>query len=107
MSTSIANAYFIAYRYYDLNHGFVRIMGGHAHIEVMEGLTISDITVIIVLVLVLFASGIYLLRMLKRRCIEYMQREIQRELDLAAATASAPTAQRQNYGDCAQNIKIV
>lgn len=64
-------------------------MGGHAHDGIMDGFSISDIIVITVFLVLLFLTGIYLLRQLRRQCIRYIQNEIQREVEAAAAAQQA------------------
>lgn len=58
-------------------------MSGHAHIEVEDGLSLADFVVLAVLVLLLFTGALYILRQLKKWCIKYIQREIQREVEAA------------------------
>ena len=62
-------------------------MGGHAHDEVMDVvLTASDILVLILLVIMLFLAGMYILKRLRNQCIKCIQKEIQKEMDSAAVT---------------------
>lgn len=55
-------------------------MPGHAHDEITNELTISDIIVLIGVVLLLFISGLCLLRLLRNQCVKYIRKEIQKEV---------------------------
>lgn len=56
---------------------------GHAHEEMLEGLSISDVIVLVVIVMVLLATGYYLFKQLKRHFVKYIQREVKKELETA------------------------
>lgn len=77
--------YFIIYRNCELKHGSVAIMGNHAHDEIMDELSTSDVIVVIILVMLLFLTGVYILRLLRRQYIKYIQHQIQKALDASDA----------------------
>lgn len=96
---------FITYRNYDFIHGFDDIMGGHAHDEVMDvKITASDVIVLIMLVIILFLAGIYLLKRLKRQCIECIQKKIQEELDAVAAQKQTVKLEVYEVNSLVKNI---
>ncbi|CAH2039791.1 unnamed protein product, partial [Iphiclides podalirius] len=54
---------------------------GHAHDEMVEGYSVSDVIVLVVVVMVVLATGCYLFQQLKRHCGKYIQREVKREVE--------------------------
>ncbi|CAG5025197.1 unnamed protein product [Parnassius apollo] len=57
------------------------LYNGHAHDEMLDKLSIWDVIVLVVIVMVLVATGCYLFKQLKRHYIKYIQREVKREVE--------------------------
>lgn len=66
-------------------------MGGHAHEEVMDSFSKYDVIVTLLIIALLFIFGVFLLRVLKTQCVQYIQGDIQRKLESASTTAAHRT----------------
>lgn len=66
-------------------------MCGHAHEEVMDSFPKYDVIVTLLIIALLFIFGVFLLRVLKTQCVQYIQGDIQRKLESASTTAAHRT----------------